>query len=497
MPLPTFPAFGQEPEDKNFSPEPESTFVENQDSWEQEEFDGAEDEYISEEEPLTASHTPVKSGGLPTAPLGGISPKPVVPAPPVTPNDTEKVQNFLNPAEVFSPDDQEDYSEEEYDSEMDALESKYAQYPPQIQASITELIALIEDDNVTEVLLNSPTEFVYKKNGIRYNVPERDIHFDSIETYHSVINDFILSMTDTTDRIQNDAYLVEGQLTWMPDPNEPPVLARVHVIAPPISKFAIVTIAKKARNNLGIDELARRGAMSPAMAEFLKATARARVTTVISGLSGAGKTTLLEAMTHYFHENDRVIVVQDTPELLLPISDTVYLTSKTVRPGRPKEESVPMELLVKETNRMRPDRIIVGEVRGGEMAEFLIAANSGADGSMTTIHASSPRTTLDKMLSLALKAETASRNESSVNREIASTVQIIVQAALIDNKHIITHIEEVSSIVSRDTGVISTQRIFEYDRNSGRHIPRGQPTDGLKEYMHQRGTDVNLDWFKR
>lgn len=366
------------------------------------------------------------------------------------------------------------------------------EYSDSILESIDQLLAAVQADDSTEVLLNGPHEVMFKKSGARYQIPNIDL--GDVDTYHRIINEFILSHTDTTERIGKDRYLIEGQMEWYDQPGEPPVLARVHIVAPPVVKHAKVTIAKKSRQSLTIDDIANSGAMTPAMAEFLKAVAAARVTTVFSGLSGAGKTTLLEAMSYNFDANDRIIVVEDTPELRLPISDTVYMTTTASKPGVNPADVVTMDWLVRATNRMRPDRIIVGEIRGGEMGEFLIAANSGADGSMTTVHAANPRMTLEKMRTLAMKSEFA-KDERTVAREIASTVQLIVQASLIDGQHIITHIEEVSDTIREQNNVIATQTLFEYDRNTGRHVSKMRPSEKLQNYMAQRGVMVDPSWF--
>jgi Flp pilus assembly CpaF family ATPase len=358
------------------------------------------------------------------------------------------------------------------------------------------LLARISDDESSEVLLNGPNEIMFKVNGQRFY--DKNISFEDVETYHTVINTLILHDTDTLDRIGSTKHLIEGQLE-LPDyndPDAPPLHARVHVLAPPAVKVATVTIAKKAKRQFQIDDLQQRGAMSPQMAHFLKALGRGRATIVFSGLSGSGKTTLLEAMSYNFDENDRVIVIEDTAELMLPVSDIVALRSTARRPGQDMSEVVTLEWLVSQANRMRPDRIIVGEIRGGELAEFLSAANSGADGSMTTIHANTPRQTIEKMLSLAMKSSTA-KNEGSILRDIASTVQIIVQTGLIDGRHVISQIEEVTdTVVNNGTGVATTP-IFKYDRSTNRFAPVGRPSDNLQKFLNQRGVAVDNAWFSK
>lgn len=352
-------------------------------------------------------------------------------------------------------------------------------------AAAAGLIDLLDADDSSEIIMNGPNEIMAKVKGQRFHVPS--VSFGDAETYHKVINEVLLPYVDTADRIDGTNILVEGQLE-LPStrPGEPPMLARVHILAPPLVAFAKVTIAKKARRDLDIDTMIAGGAMTPAMGEFLKATAHARLTFVVSGPTGAGKTTLLQAMAAHFDQNDRIVVIEDTPELRLSLADTVYLCSTSLKPGQRTEDIVTTEWLVKAANRMRMDRIVVGECRGGEMAEWLIAANSGAEGSATTVHADNPRRTLDKLLSLASKSHT-SGTEQTLRREIAATVDIVVQAGIIDGKHVITHIEEVSNTVRAEQGIIATQTLFEYDRGTGTHVVKSRPTDEMLNLFKQRG----------
>ncbi len=379
------------------------------------------------------------------------------------------------------------------------LADDYEDFSPEDVVAARNLLGLLNDTNSSEVLLNGPTSIMYKKDGARIHAD--NIKFSSVKAYHQFIDDLILEYTDTTDRIGakgTENYLIEGQLTLpdFEDETRPDLLARVHILVPPVVSEAKVTIAKKNRFQLTVDDMVNSGAMSTNMGAFLIAVARGRATTVFSGLSGSGKTTLLEALSNYFDPNDRIVVVEDTPELrLASVTDVVYLHSTAVKPGSDPLKAITLEWLVSSTNRMRPDRIIVGEIRGGEMSEFLIAANSGADGSMTTLHASSPKLTLDKMISLALKSST-SKSETSVARDISSTVQIIIQMALIEGRHIITHIEEVTRVVRKETGGIVTQTLFAYDRDRNTFVPQQRPTAELTSFLAQRGVEIDNSWFR-
>lgn len=397
------------------------------------------------------------------------------------------------PTSVYDVND-DDYDDEEgIDSE---LEDELAGFSDEVVESLERLMAEILSDESSEVMLNGPNDVHYKAHGTRHHIPEID--FKDIKTYHQIINKFILPYTDTKERITENSHRIEGQLELVDNnnPDAPPVIARVHVMAPPVVKSAKVSIAKKSRKQFTVDDLVRHGSMSFKMGEFLKCASRGKLTMILSGVSGSGKTTLLEALSHHFDPDDRVIVVEDTPELRLPLADVVNMVSTQPKPGEDKSKTITLEWLVAQTNRMRPDRIIVGETRGGEMAEFLLAANSGADGSMTTIHANNPRQTLRKIVSLASRS-VATQDERSINSDIASTVHLIIQTGLIDGQHVITHIEEVSNIIRKETGVVATTTLFEYDRRHNTYIPKARPSEQLIEFLENRGVNVDQGWFRQ
>jgi pilus assembly protein CpaF len=366
-------------------------------------------------------------------------------------------------------------------------------FAPDIQDSVQALLNYIGDDECSEVLLNGPNEISRKVRGARYHCP--DVSFKDAATYHRVINEVILPMTDTRDRIDGSTVVIEGQLELVSPAGKPPMLARLHMIAPPGVQFAKITIAKKPRYDLTLDDLAANGTLSFESADFLKAAARGRKTIVVSGPTGAGKTTTLQAITHCFDVNDRVVVIEETPELRLPLGDVVYLRATLQRPGMDPSQVFSLDFWTKQANRMRMDRVVVGETRGGEMSDWLLAANSGAEGSATTVHANTPRRALDKMLALATKSETAT-SEAQLRREIASTVSLIVQCGLIDNRHVITAIEEISETISSATGQIQTNTLFEWDRTLNRMVPRNRPSDDFIASLAQQGIPVNQSWFQ-
>lgn len=362
--------------------------------------------------------------------------------------------------------------------------------PAHLKRSINKLFEHLTDDTSSEVTINGPKSIGFKRAGQRFI--DNEIDFIDTETYHAIINDFLLPLTNTHERIGTTPYLIEGQLN-IPDPENSsrlPMIARMHILTPPAVEVAQITIAKKARNQLTIDSMVQNGTMTTDMGKFLKDVAKGRATIVFSGLSGSGKTTVLEAMSREFDISDRIVLVEDTEELSLNSSSVVSLLSHQSRPGENAENSVTLEWLVRQANRMRPERIIVGEVRGAEMAEFLTAANSGADGSMTTVHANSPQQAINKMISLSMKSASV-KSEASLLRDIASTVQVIVQMSIIDGKHIVSQIEEVSNTVNRSTMGIQTATIYKYNRNDGRFNFETRVSDEFQMFLKQRGVEVS------
>lgn len=368
-----------------------------------------------------------------------------------------------------------------------------AMFPRDIQAAAQALLDFIGDDECSEVLLNGPNECSRKIRGARYHCPE--VMFGDADMYHDVLNRIVLGYCDTHDRIDDKTVLIEGQMELPSPSGRAPMIARVHIIAPPGVNHAKVTIAKKPRSDLSIDDMIQTGTMTREMGEFLKAVARGRATFAVSGPTGAGKSTLLQAMSHFFDQNDRVVVIEETPELRLPLGDVVYLKATTERPGMDPKDVYTLEFWTKQANRMRMDRVIVGETRGAEMAEWLIAANSGAEGSATTIHSDSPRRCLSKMLALASKAPGAT-SEAQLQREIAATVDIIVQISLIDGRHIVTGVEEVVNTVTQQTGQILSSPLFTYDRGRGVHVVKGRPSDEFIARLANRGVPLNAAWFR-
>ena len=235
--------------------------------------------------------------------------------------------------------------------------------------------------------------------------------------------------------------------------------SRVNVIAPPLSLDGpALTIRKFKKDKLKLDNLVKFGSITPEGADVLKIIGRCRVNTIVSGGTGSGKTTLLNCLTQFIDDDERIITCEDAAELQLQQPHVVRLETRP--PNLEGEGQVNMRDLVKNCLRMRPERIIVGEVRGPEAFDLLQAMNTGHDGSMGTLHANSPREALSRVESMITMGG-YSLPSRTIREMIVGSVDVVVQAArLRDGSRKITHITEV---VGMEGDVIITQDLFVYE----------------------------------
>jgi len=272
--------------------------------------------------------------------------------------------------------------------------------------------------------------------------------------------------------------------------------SRVNVIGPPLAiDGPALTIRKFKKDKLTLDQLVKFGAISPEGAQILQIIGRVRCNVVISGGTGSGKTTLLNCLTNYIDNDERIITCEDAAELQLQQPHVVRLETRP--PNLEGQGMVTMRDLVKNCLRMRPERIIVGEVRGPEVFDLLQAMNTGHDGSMGTIHANSPRECLARMEAMIAMGG-YSLQPKTVREMICSSIDVIIQAQrLRDGSRRITHITEVMGMEGE---VIITQDIFVYEimgedangRLAGRHRSTGIGRPRLWERARYFGEDIRL-----
>jgi pilus assembly protein CpaF len=303
---------------------------------------------------------------------------------------------------------------------------------------------LLDDPNVTEVMVNGPKRIYVERQG---KIVRTNVVFDNNEHLIRVIERIVLPMGR---RIDADSPTVDARL---------PDGSRVNAVIPPVAiDGPALTIRKFSRERLNVQQLIEFGTLTPQMAELLKACVVSRLNIVISGGTGSGKTTLLNVLSGYIPEDERIVTIEDAAELQLHQEHVVRLETKHANLDGSGEVTV--RDLVRNALRMRPDRIVVGECRGGEALDMLQAMNTGHDGSLTTIHSNSPRDALSRLETLTLMSG-LDLPIKVVREQIAAAIDLIVQQSrLRDGTRRITQITEVLGMEG-DTVVMSDLFKFE------------------------------------
>src|SRR6516164_3497176 len=321
---------------------------------------------------------------------------------------------------------------------------------------------LLARDDIADIMVNGPTRCFIEVAG---KIQLTNVRFRDNSQLMNICQRIVSQVGRRVDEASPicDARLLDG--------------SRVNVIAPPLAiDGAALTIRKFKKDKLTLDQLVKFGSVSPAGAEILKIIGRVRCNVIISGGTGSGKRTLLNCLTNYIDADERIITCEDAAELQLQQPHVVRLETRP--PNIEGEGQVTMRELVRNCLRMRPERMIVGEVRGPEAFDLLQAMNTGHDGSMGTLHANSPREALSRIESMitmggfALPAKT-------IREMMVSSIDVIVQAArLRDGSRRITHLTEVMGM---EGDIVITQDIVVYDMDledvngkiSGRHVSTG------------------------
>ncbi|TPJ82927.1 CpaF family protein [Mesorhizobium sp. B2-6-2] len=321
---------------------------------------------------------------------------------------------------------------------------------------------LLARDDIADIMVNGSKNVYIEVNG---KVEQTGVRFRDNQQLLNICQRIVSQVGRRVDESSPicDARLPDG--------------SRVNVIAPPLSiDGTALTIRKFKKDKLTLDQLVKFGAISPQGAEILKIIGRVRCNVVISGGTGSGKTTLLNCLTNYIDREERVITCEDSAELQLQQPHVVRLETRP--PNLEGEGEVTMRDLVKNCLRMRPERIIVGEVRGPEVFDLLQAMNTGHDGSMGTIHSNSPRECLNRIESMIAMGG-YSLPQRTVREIVVGSIDVIIQAArLRDGSRRITHITEV---VGMEGDVIITQDLVLYNikgedaggRLVGEHVSTG------------------------
>lgn len=302
---------------------------------------------------------------------------------------------------------------------------------------------LMADDTVNDILVNGPDDVWVERAGI---LQKTDKTFVSNEQLTDIAKRLVAKVGR---RIDDGSPLVDSRL---------PDGSRLNVVIAPIALDGTsISIRKFSKNKKTLQELVNFGSMTREMANFLIIASRSRVNIIVSGGTGSGKTTLLNALSNYISHTERVITLEDTAELRLEQPHVVRLETRLA--GVERTGEVSMQDLVINALRMRPERIIVGECRGAEAFQMLQAMNTGHDGSMSTLHANSPRDATSRLESMIMMSN-ASLPLEAIRRNIASAVNIIVQASRLNDGS--RKIMNITEIMGMENGQIVLQDIFSY-----------------------------------
>ncbi len=302
---------------------------------------------------------------------------------------------------------------------------------------------LLRDPTISEIMVNRPNQIYIEQKGL---LTMSDRSFRD-ETHIMHIIDRIISPLGR--RIDESSPMVDARL---------PDGSRVHVVIPPIALDSpTITIRKFSRDPFTVDDLISFGTMSREMAEFFRACVAARLNIVVSGGTGTGKTTFLNVLSGFIPWTERIVTIEDPAELQLRQPHTVRLETRP--PNIEGKGMIAQRDLVRNALRMRPDRIIVGEVRSGEAFDMLQAMNTGHEGSLTTVHSNSPRDALARVENMVLMAG-LDLPMKAIREQMASALQLIIHLnRLQDGSRRVTHVTEV---VGMEGQIITLQDIFEF-----------------------------------
>ena len=342
---------------------------------------------------------------------------------------------------------------------------------------------LLADEAVTEIRVNGPEKVYIERGG---KLVLSDCQFSDDASVMAVIERIVAPLGRRIDESQPyvDARLADG--------------SRVNAISAPLALSGpTITIRKFAKKALTPEDFVRFGTWTPDAAKFMELCVRLRKNIIVAGGTGSGKTTLLNLLSGYIPENERIVTVEDAAELRLQQPHVVRLEARP--PNIEGKGAVTIRDLVKNCLRMRPDRIIVGECRGGEALDMLQAMNTGHDGSLTTVHANSPRDVISRLETMVLMSgmELPSR---AIREQIQSAVDIIIhESRMSDGSRKVTAITEVTGMEGNQ---IVMQDIFAFNQTgidaNGKIVGRMKPTGAIPTWIDQvkaRGIEVDMKMF--
>ena len=343
---------------------------------------------------------------------------------------------------------------------------------------------LLEDPEVSEIMVNGP-EHVYIERAGKLELSHVTFRDDA-----HVLNVIDRIVSQIGRHIDESSPMVDARL---------PDGSRVNAVIAPISLIGpVLTIRKFGKKPISAKKLIEFGSISPKMLAFLEACIKGKLNIIVSGGTGSGKTTLLNVLSSYIPENERIVTIEDAAELQLKQMHVITLEA---RPSNLEGKgAITIRSLVKNALRMRPDRIIVGEVRSEETMDMLQAMNTGHDGSLTTTHANSPRDTLSRIETMVMMSG-MELPLKAIRDQVASAIDLIIQQSRFrDGTRKITSITEV---IGMEGEIVSMQDLFVYETegrlDSGGKFKGEFRATGVRPYcvekIKQNGVPVNNDWF--
>jgi len=311
-------------------------------------------------------------------------------------------------------------------------------------ASYGPITDYFEDPEVSEIMVNGSDQIFVEKNG---QMMLTDLKFDNNDQVRFAINHIINPMG----RYVNGKHaLIDSRL---------PDGSRVNAVIPPVSPNGpCITIRRFLKDKLTVEELIDLGSLTPQIAEFLSICVQASLNMLVAGNTSSGKTTLLNILTHYIPDWERIVTIEDSAELSLHQTHVVTLEAQP--PDYRGEGAVTIRDLVRNALRMRPDRIVVGEVRGGEALDMLQAMNTGHDGSLTTIHSNSPRDTLSRLETMSLMSG-LDMPLTAIRKQIASALNLIVQLSRYPDGS--RRVSQISEVMGMEGDVITMTDLFKFE----------------------------------
>ncbi len=357
-----------------------------------------------------------------------------------------------------------------------------------IQELLNEILGLgpleplLAQPEVTEIMANGPDQIYIERDG---KLQETEVSFNDTDHMMNIIQKIVAPLGRRVDESQPycDARLADG--------------SRVNVIIPPLAlNGPTLTIRKFSEDPFDVNDLINFGTMTKEMAEFLRGCVECKLNVIVSGGTGSGKTTTLNVLSSFIPDGDRIVTIEDSAELQLQQEHVVSLETRP--PNIEGEGEVTMRELVKNSLRMRPDRIIVGECRGAEALDMLQAMNTGHDGSLTTIHSNNPRECVSRLETLVLMAG-MELPQKAIREQITSAVDLIVQQSrLRDGSRKIVSVTEVQGL---EGDTVQLQEIFTFQQEGmvdGKVVGELKPTGVRPSFFSrfkQEGIEVPSDMF--